>query len=174
MKTRKQKQTDLEQLKKDFDGVQNAYLVDFKGMTVGDDQALRAEVYKAQITYKVVKNTLARLAVQGTPLEPMADKFVGTTAIAVTKDDPVTVAKVLSEFAKTHAKFTFKAGIVEGRVIDVADIEKFATMPSKEELISKIMMLINSGAQRTATVTNAVARNLAIVINEAKAKPREE
>jgi large subunit ribosomal protein L10 len=170
VKTRAQKQQDLERLRSDFDGVSNAFLVDFKGMSVTEDQQLRAEIHKANITYKVVKNTLARRAVQGTPLEPTADKFVGTTAIAVTKDDPVNVAKVLSEFAKTHAKFTFKAGIVEGRVIDVADIEKLATMPSKEELISKIMMLINSGAQRLATSTAGVARNLAIVIKEAKAK----
>jgi large subunit ribosomal protein L10 len=170
VKTRKQKQTDLDQLRQDFAGVSNAFLVDFKGMSVNEDQKLRAEIHKAQITYRVVKNTLARLAVQGTPLEPAADQFVGTTAVAVTKDDPVAVAKLLSDFAKTHAKFTFKAGIVEGRVIDVADIEKLATMPSKEELISKIMMLINSGAQRLATTTSGVARNLAVVIREAKAK----
>jgi large subunit ribosomal protein L10 len=170
VKTRKQKQTDLEQLRKDFEGASNAFLVDFKGMTVNEDQQLRAEVHKAQITYRVVKNTLARLAVKGTPLEPAADSFVGTTAIAVTKDDPVAVAKVLSDFARTHAKFTFKAGIVEGRVIDTADIERLATMPSKEELLSKVMMLINSGAQRIAATTNGLARNITFVINEAKAK----
>jgi large subunit ribosomal protein L10 len=172
VKTRKQKQDDLEQLKQDLDGVSNAYLVDFKGMTVLEDQQLRAEIHKAKITYRVVKNTLARLAVQGTPLEPMGDKFVGTTAIAITKDDPVSVAKVLSTFAKDHAKFTFKAGVVQGRVIDVADIERLATMPSKEELVSKMLFLINAGAQRLATVTSGVARNLTIVINEAKAKER--
>jgi large subunit ribosomal protein L10 len=172
VKTRKQKQTDLELLKKDFSGIGNAYLIDFKGMTVSEDAQLREAVAKAKITYRVVKNTLARLAVEGTPLEPIREKFVGTTAIAVTPDDPVTAAKVLSDFAKGHAKFVFKAGIVEGRVIDVADIEKLATMPSKEELISKMMFLINSGAQRLATVTSGVARNLTIVVNEAKAKER--
>jgi large subunit ribosomal protein L10 len=172
VKTRKQKQEDLEQLRQDLDGVANAYLVDFKGMTVAEDQQLRAEIHKAKITYRVVKNTLARLAVQGTPLEAVGEKFVGTTAIAVTKDDPVTVAKVLSNFAKDHAKFTFKAGVVEGRVIDVADIERLATMPSKEELISKMMFLVNAGAQRMATATAGIARNLTIVLNEAKAKER--
>jgi large subunit ribosomal protein L10 len=170
VKTRKQKQADLEKLRKDIEGAASAYLVDFKGMTVAEDQQLRAKIHEAQIAYKVVKNTLARKAVEGTPLAPLADKFAGTTAMAYTKSDPVAVAKVLSGFAKDHAKFTFKAGIVEGRVIDVADIEKLATMPSKETLISRIMMLINSGAQRLATVTSGVARNLAIVIKEAKAK----
>ena len=170
MKTRKQKETDLDALRKDFEGVSNAYLMDFKGMTVGEDAQLREAVAKARITYRVVKNTLARLAVEGTPLEPIRDQFVGTTAIAVTPDDPVSAAKVLSDFAKDHAKFVFKAGIVDGRVIDVADIAKLATMPSKEELISKMMFLINSGAQRLATVTSGVARNLTIVVNEAKAK----
>lgn len=170
MKSRNQKQTDLEQLKKDFDGVPNAFLVDFKGMTVAEDAQLREAVAKARITYRVVKNTLARLAVEGTPLEPIREKFVGTTAIATTSDDPVQTAKVLTDFAKDHAKFVFKAGIVDGRVIDVSDIEKLAKMPSKEELISKMMFLINSGAQRLATVTSGVARNLTIVVNEAKAK----
>jgi large subunit ribosomal protein L10 len=172
VKSRSQKDTDLEKLKKDFSGVPNAFLVDFRGMTVAEDAQLREAVAKAKITYRVVKNTLARLAVEGTPLEPVRDKFVGTTAIATTPDDPVATAKVLTDFAKDHAKFVFKAGIVDGRVIDVADIEKLAKMPSKEELISKMMFVINSGAQRLATVTAGVARNLAIVVNEAKAKER--
>lgn len=170
MKSRKTKQNDLEQLKKDLAGTANAFLVDFKGMTVAEDAALREQVAKAQITYRVVKNTLARLAVEGTALEPMRDQFVGTTAIAVTPDDPVGTAKVLTDFAKDHAKFVFKAGVVDGRVIDVSDIERLAKMPSKEELISKMMYVLNSGAQRIAVVTSGVARNLAIVVNEAKAK----
>lgn len=170
MKTRKQKETDLEQLKKDFANAPTAFLIDFKGLTVAEDAQLREAVYKAEITYKVVKNTLARLAVEGTPLEPVRDKFVGTTAVAVAPGDPVSAAKMLTDFAKDHAKFVFKAGLVDGRVIDVADIEKLAKMPSKEELISKMMFLINSGAQRLATVTSGVARNLTIVVNEAKAK----
>ena len=103
MKSRSQKQTDLEALKKDFDGVPHAFLVDFKGMTVSEDAQLREAVAKAKITYRVVKNTLARLAVEGTPLEPVRDKFVGTTAIATTSDDPVATAKVLTDFAKDHA-----------------------------------------------------------------------
>ena len=172
MKSRSQKQNDLDSLKKDFDGVPHAFLVDFKGMTVAEDAQLREAVAKAKITYRVVKNTLARLAVEGTPLEPVRDKFVGTTAIATTPDDPVTTAKVLTDFAKDHAKFVFKAGIVDGRVIDVADIEKLAKMPSKEELISKMMFVINSGAQRLASVTSGLARNLTIVVNEAKAKEK--
>ncbi len=170
MKSRNQKQTNLDQLKKDFSDIPNAFLVDFKGMTVAEDAQLREAVAKAKITYRVVKNTLARLAVEGTPLEPIREKFVGTTAIATSADDPVQTAKVLTDFAKDHAKFVFKAGIVDGRVIDVTDIEKLAKMPSKEELISKMMFVINSGAQRLATVTSGVARNLTIVVNEAKAK----
>lgn len=170
MKTRKQKTTDLEFLRMEFGKVSSAYLVDFKGMTVSEDAELREAVAKAKITYRVVKNTLARLAVEGTALEPIRDQFVGTTAIATTPDDPVATAKVLTEFAKAHAKFVFKAGIVDGRVIDVTDIEKLATMPSKEELISKMMFVLNAGAQRLATVTSAVARDLTIVVNEAKAK----
>jgi large subunit ribosomal protein L10 len=173
VKSRQQKQQELEQLRRDLESAASAYLVDFKGMSVGEDSQLRSEIHKNDITYRVVKNTLGRLAVEGTQLEGLKDQFVGTTAIAIA-NDPVTVAKVLSNFAKDHAKFTFKAGVVEGRVIDVRDIERLATMPSKEELISKMMFLINSGAQRIAVATSGVARNLAIVINEAKAKERSE
>ena len=100
----------------------------------------------------------------------MGDEFVGTTAIAVTKDDPVIIAKVLSEIAKTHAKFTFEAGVVDGRVIDVADIERLATMPSKEELISETMMS-SIRARSVWRVRRTASRgNLTIVLNEAKAK----
>ncbi len=170
MKSRKQKQDDLDQLKKDFAQAGAAYLVDFKGLTVGEDNQLRSAVARTSITYRVVKNTLARIACDGTGLEPLREKFSGTTGVALTADDPVAAAKLLTEFARTHAKFVFKAGIVDGRVIDVADIERLATMPSKEELISKMMFLINSGAQRMAVVASGLARNIAIVIKEARAK----
>ena len=103
---------------------------------------------------------------QGTALESLKDQFVGPTAIAYNENDPVSIAKVLSKFAKENPKFTFKAGVVEGRAISVQEIADVASMPSKEELISKIMFLINSGAQRMAVALSGVARNLAIVTNE--------
>ncbi|MFN0123953.1 MAG: 50S ribosomal protein L10 [Blastocatellia bacterium] len=166
MKNRALKQTELEFLQKEFAGTDNALLVGFEGLTVEQDGQLRRQVREAQLKYRVVKNTLGRKAVEGTPLAPLGDHFTGMTAVAWTDDDVVNMAKVLSKFAKDNAKFTFRAGVVEGRAIAVKDIDALASMPSKEELISKMMFLINSGAQRMAVALNGVARNMAVVVNE--------
>ncbi|HZS03259.1 MAG TPA: 50S ribosomal protein L10 [Blastocatellia bacterium] len=172
MKTRTQKQEEVETLKKEFGSTDNALLVGFQGLTVEVDGQLRRQLRDAQLNYRVVKNTLGRLAVEGTPLEPLKEHFAGMTAIAYTENDVVNLAKVLTKFAKENAKFTFKAGVVEGRVINVKDIDALASMPSKEELISKMMFLINSGAQRMAVAISGVARNLAVVTSEV-AKQKE-
>jgi large subunit ribosomal protein L10 len=135
-------------------------------LTVEKDQQLRRQLREAQLNYRVVKNTLAQRAVENTPLEGLRKEFVGPTALAYSDSDPVSLAKVLTKFAKENAQFTFKAGVVEGRVISVKDINALATMPSKEELISKLLFLLNSPAQRLATVLNGVSRNLAVVVSE--------
>jgi large subunit ribosomal protein L10 len=166
MKTKEQKQQDIALLNKEFVGAGNAMVVNFQGLTVEKDWELRRALEKAELNYRVVKNTLGKLAVEGTPLEPLKDHFVGMTAVAYSENDPVGLAKVLSKFAKENAKFTFKAGVVEGRVINIKDIDALASLPSKEELISKLMFLINSPAQRIATAVNGVARNLAVVLKQ--------
>lgn len=166
MKTKTQKQQEIEVLKGEFAKVQHAFVVAYQGITVEKDWELRKQAREANFSYRVVKNTLAELAVTGTALESLKDQFVGPTAIAYNENDPVSIAKVLSKFAKENPKFTFKAGVVEGRAISVKDIEMVAAMPSKEELISKIMFLLNSGAQRMAVALNGVARNLTVVTSE--------
>jgi large subunit ribosomal protein L10 len=113
-----------------------------------------------------VKNTLAQRASQGTALEPVLKGLTGVTSIAYTKTDPVALAKALQKYAKDNPEFTFKAGVVEGRVIQVKDIEALATMPSREEIMSKLLFLINAPAQRLVTAMNAVGRNLAVVIDQ--------
>ena len=107
---------------------------------------------------------------EGTGLATVKDSFKGGTAVALSKDDPVTLAKVLSKWVKGKPMLSFKAAVVEGKAIDVKDIEALSTMPSKEELISKMMFLINSGAQRLAVATAGVARNLTIVIDQVRAQ----
>lgn len=144
----------------------HALLVSFDGLSVEKDGQLRRALREAQLSYKVVKNTLGRLAVEGTPLESLKEHFVGMTAIAYTRNDPVGLAKVLSKFAKENKQLIFKAGVVEGRPISVKEIDSLATLPSKEELVSKLMFVLNAPAQRIATVINAVPRNLAVVVNE--------
>lgn len=171
MKTRAQKQKSLEALTEQFKDAQAAMVVGFKGMTVNADQELRNQLREAGVSYSVVKNTLARKAAAGTPLEQATDHFKGVTAVALSKSDPVALAKAIAKFTKAHADiFTFKAGIVEGKVIALKDVEAIASLPPREELISKVMFLINAQAQRLATVTNAVARNLTIVIDQVRAQ----
>jgi len=166
MKTKEQKQQDIVQLKEEFGAADNALIVSFQGLTVEKDWELRRALEKAELNYRVVKNTLVKIAVEGTPLEPLKDHFTGMTAVAYSEKDPVGLAKVLTKFAKDNAQLKFKAGIVEGRVINVKDVDALAALPSKEELVSKLMFLLNSPAQRIAIAVNGVARNLAVVIKQ--------
>ena len=103
-------------------------------------------------------------------MEPLSGQFSGPTAVALSRNDPVTLAKILSKWAKESPVFSFKAGIAEGRVVGVEDIQALSSLPSKEELVSKVMFLINSGAQRLAVVTAGVSRNLAIVLDQVRAQ----
>lgn len=166
MKTRVQKQEEIQALNRELSQINHAFVVGFQGLRVEQDQQLRRQLREAELRYRVVKNTLARRAVEGTPLESLQGYFVGPTALAYSDKDPVGLARVLTKFAKEHAQFTFRAGLVEGRVISVKEIEALATLPSKEELISKLMFLLKAQAQRLAVALSGTARNLAVVINE--------
>lgn len=167
MKNKARKQQDLEQLTEAFKNAQAAMLVGFQKMTVAKDQELRNQLREAGVSYEVVKNTLARRASEGTALEPASEHFKGVTAVALSNGDPVGLSKAISKFAKANPDiFTFKAGVVEGKVVALKDVEAIATLPSKEELISKVMFLINCQAQRLATVISAVPRNLAVVVKQ--------
>jgi large subunit ribosomal protein L10 len=171
MKTKAQKQKDLDALAEQFKNAKAAMLVGFQGMTVAKDQELRNQLRDAGVSYEVVKNTLARKAAEGTALEPARDQFKGVTAVALSTGDPVGLSKAISKFTKANPDiFTFKAGIVEGKVVALREVEAIASLPSKEELISKIMFLFNAQAQRLATVTSAVARNLVIVMDQVRAQ----
>ena len=171
MKTRKQKQEDLDALAEQFKNANAAMLVSFKKMTVAKDQELRRQLREAGVTYSVVKNTLARKAAAGTPLEPLADEFKGVTGVALSTSDPVGLSKAISKFTKANAEiFSFKVGLVEGRVLDLKQVEAIANLPSREELISKMMFLINAQAQRLVTVIQAVPRNLVVVMDQVRAQ----
>src|SRR5215212_4949209 len=168
MKTREQKQKDLEALAQQFQASSAGMLVGFTKLTVAKDQELRRRLAEAGASYTVVKNTLARKAAAGTPFEGATEHFKGVTALALAEGDPVQLSKAISKFAKDNPEiFSFKAGVVEGRVVELRDVEALATLPPKEVLISKIMFLINAQAQRLATVISAVPRNLAIVVKQA-------
>jgi len=161
------RQKRVEELHKELAQVSTVILSTFQGIKVEEDTRLRRAVEAAGGSYQVVKNTLAERAAQGTASEALLKSLAGTNSIACTSTDPVALAKVLTKFAKDVPAYQFRAGIVEGRVVSVGEIQQLASLPSKEELISKIMFLLQSPAQRLASVTAAVARNLAVVVNEA-------
>ncbi len=167
MKKRSEKQQDLDKLKNDLAKVSTVILSTFQGITVEDDNKLRRAVEKAGGKYRVVKNTLAERAAGGTSSEPLLKNLAGTNSIAYTATDPVSLAKALTKIAKDVPAFKFRAGIVEGRVLSIAEIQQLASLPSKEGLISKIMFLLGAPATRIASALAAVNRNLAITVNEA-------
>lgn len=175
MKTKARKQTDLNALSEQLNSSKSAMIVSFNKLTVTKDQEFRNRLREAGAKYQVVKNTIARLAVKGTPYEDASEHFKGVTGIAWTENDPVVLSKTISKFIKENTDFyTFKAGIVEGKVVDLKQVEAIASLPSKEELISKLLFVINAQAQRIATVINAVPRNLAIVIKQIGEQKEEQ
>jgi len=172
MKTRETKQQDLTTLTESLANSKSAMVVSFTGLTVQKDQEFRNSVREAGAQYQVVKNTLARIAVKGTQFEQATDAFKGVTAIAWTDNDPVVLSKAISKFMKDNAEiYTFKSGVVDGRLVDFAQLTTIANLPSKEELISKLLFVLQSGAQRLVTVINAVPRDLAVVIKQIGDQP---
>src|SRR3989442_5404278 len=167
MKSKGKKKEELDALKKELADAKNLFVAQFQGMTVEQDTELRQKIRGTKSKSRVVKTTLGKKAAEGTPAEQVSKSFDGSTSIAYNANDPVSLAKALTAYAKANPLFTFKAGIVEGRVINLADISNIAAMPSKEELIAKLLFLINSPAQRLTVALNGVARNLAVVMQQA-------
>jgi large subunit ribosomal protein L10 len=164
--TKAKKTEQVEKLSKDLKNVSNVVVATYTKMTVPQDYELRKVLRGAGAKYQVVKNTLAEKAAKGTKVEAALTGLAGVTSIAYTTGDPVAMAKALIKYAKDMPEFTFKVGVVEGRVVTIKEIEALATMPSKEELYSKLLFLISSPAQRLVTVMNAVGRNLAVVVDQ--------
>jgi len=167
MKKKAEKITHADELRTQLAKVSTVILSTFQGITVEQDTKLRRAVQAAGGNYEVVKNTVAERAAAGTPAEGLLKGLKGTNSIAFTTADPVALAKILTKVAKDVPAFKFRAGWVEGRVISIQEINQLAALPSKEELISKIMFLLNAPAQRIATALAALPRNLAVVTSEA-------
>ena len=164
--TRAKKKEQVEELSGELRKVSSLVVATYSRQTVAQDFELRKALRSSGAKYRVVKNTLAERASKGTRVEGALQNLQGVTSIAYTEGDPVALAKALSKYAKDHPEFTFKAGVVEGRVISVKDIESLASMPSKEEIYAKLLFLLNAPAQRLVTAMNAVGRNLAVVIDQ--------
>src|SRR5271163_2610431 len=164
--TRASKTEKVKKLAAELQTSTSAIIGTFKGLTASKDFELRKAVRAAGGSYHVVKNKLAAKASEGSKIEAALQGLKGVSAVAYTSGDPVALAKALSTWVKDNAEFTFKLGIVDGKVIDVREIGDLATMPGKEELFSKLLFLIQSPAQRLVTVINATGRDLAVVINQ--------
>jgi large subunit ribosomal protein L10 len=166
MKNREDKKKDFEELRKALEASNNVFVTGFEKMKVDQDYNLRKTVRGAGGNYKVVKNNIADIASEGLASHEVLKGLKGMTSVAYTSGDPVALAKALTAYAKTNPAFTFKAGMVEGRAIDIKAINELANLPPKEEIFSKLLYLINAPAQRLVTVMNAVGRNLAVVIDQ--------
>jgi large subunit ribosomal protein L10 len=164
--TRAKKTEQVDKLGKELKSVSSLIVTTYSKLTVAQDYELRKALRSSGAKYAVVKNTLAERAAKGTKAEEVLKDLAGVTSIAYTSGDPVALAKALSKYSKDNPEFTFKAGVVEGRVISIKEIQALATMPSKEEIYSKLLFLINAPAQRLVTAMNAVGRNLAVVVNQ--------
>jgi large subunit ribosomal protein L10 len=164
--SRAKKVEQVDKLGVELKKVSSLVIATYSKLTVAQDYELRKTLRSSGAKYRVVKNTLAALAAKGTPVEEALKDLSGVTSIAYTEGDPVALAKAVSKYAKDNPEFTFKAGVVEGRVISIKEIQALATMPSKEELYSKLLFLMNAPAQRLVTVMNAVGKDLAVVINQ--------
>jgi len=154
-------------LASELEGSTSAIIGTFTGLTASKDFELRKVVRGAGGKYHVVKNKLAAQSAKGTKVEQALQGLKGVSAVAYTSGDPVALAKALSTWVKDNAEFTFKLGIVDGKLINAAEVEQLSKLPGKEELFGKLLFLINSPATRLATVINATGRNLAVVVNQA-------
>lgn len=138
VKVLEEKKAKVAALKERIEGSVAGIIVDYKGITVEDDTKLRKELREAGVQYTVAKNTLIRLAVDGTALSAMDDQLNGTTAIATSSEDYVAAAKILSKFAEGHDNFSVKTGFIDGEIISLEKIDELAKLPSKEQLLTNV------------------------------------
>src|SRR5512143_1201959 len=164
--TKAKKIEQVEQLSSELKGVSSGIVAEFGKLTVEMDFELRKAVRNAGGRYRVVKNTLAERAVKGTPFEETLKDLSGRTSIAYTDKDVVALAKALTKYAKDNPELTFKAGVMDGKALATRDIAALANLPSKEEIYSKLLFMLQAPATRLASALAGVGRNLAVVVNQ--------
>jgi len=166
MKTREEKSQEVSELSEQIGKASNAFLIDFKGITVPQVTELRKQVRQANSGYVVVKNTLALIALKDSPIIGMKEQFTGPTAIAFNSTDAVVLAKALTKFAKDVPAVQFKGALLAGQVVPANQIASIANLPSRNELIAKLLYLMQHPIRGLATVLQGNLRNLAVLLNE--------
>jgi len=175
MLTREQKQEQIDALKQEIAPAEGVFVMDFSGLSVGEVTELRRKIKEADGSYLVVKNTLARIALTGLAQEPIKDLIDGPSAVAYTRGDAVILAKVLAEFAKAHEKLHFRGGLVSGQVLDAGQAQQVAALPSRQELIARLLFMLQSPIRRLVLALNWPTRSLAVTVKQvADEKQRQE
>ncbi|NLY42837.1 MAG: 50S ribosomal protein L10 [Clostridiaceae bacterium] len=159
-----QKKQAVQELAEKMSRASSGVLVDYRGLTVEQDTVLRNRLRKAGVEYKVVKNTLTRLAAKQTGLDELDPFLHGPTSLALTYDDPVAAAKVLSEYAKENDKLEIKVGFIEGRIIDAKEVKALGELPPKEVLIARVLGGFNAPIAGFVNVLSANIRGLAVAL----------
>jgi large subunit ribosomal protein L10 len=166
MLTKEQKHEQSLLLRENLEGVSTLFLLENHGLNVNDVNVLRSEVRKTEATYKVVKNTVVRLAVEGTRMEAITPFLTGPKVLAYTGGDGVALAKVLKDFIKKHPELRFEQAYLEGQILEAKDAEKIADLPSREELISKLVNLLQSPIRRLVVALNAPLQQFANAVSQ--------
>ncbi len=166
MLTRAQKQEQIEALKATLAPASGLFVMDFTGLTVGEVTELRRKVKEANGNYRVVKNTLAKLSLADTSHQSLRQLLSGPAAVAYTSQDAVILAKALADFAKAHDKLKFRGGLVEGQLLDAAQAKQVSTLPSKKELVARLLFLLQSPMRRLVTVLAAPVKGLAVSLQQ--------
>lgn len=166
MKSKAEKAQAISEFNQGIGQATNAFLIEFKGITVPQVTELRKHVRETGSTYVVVKNTLALIAVKDSPLVQLREQFSGPTAVAYNATDAVALAKALTKFAKDVPAVHFKGAMLNGQIVPATEIQNIANLPSREELVSKLLYLLQSPIRGLVTVLSGNIRNLAVVLDQ--------